>query len=280
MAPAHRGPPRLAQLNPPARGGVAFAMPYPETCPECAGPFRNTGTHFTARRNEVGRKVMLELGCQNVSRRFWWDFTQGTLAGGDGRNGATRDLVAAQPAAATVTVTVGTNGTNGHVVHEDAPSPASSALASPATSPPPSTLAVAADPVEPAAPDVAPGPVVESAEEAGIMQPMPEPLGGARATFLRQLALDRLMLRQMRGWLLSEDARRAAEVAAGATEAAYERLAIALFGSTLAELLGPNVPTAAPTPTVSAEERLEQQREKARIRARQRRAALKRASES
>src|SRR5262245_34103044 len=52
-------------------------MPYPETCPECGGAFRNTGTHYTARRNEVGRHVLLELGCQNTSRRYWWDFTSG-----------------------------------------------------------------------------------------------------------------------------------------------------------------------------------------------------------
>src|SRR5215468_2781324 len=55
-------------------------MPYPESCPECGGAFRNTGTHFTARRNEVGRHVLLELGCQNTSRRYWWDFTAGHLA--------------------------------------------------------------------------------------------------------------------------------------------------------------------------------------------------------
>src|SRR3954464_3481145 len=56
-------------------------MPYPESCPECGGVFRNTGTHFTARRNEVGRHVLLELGCQATSRRFWWDFTSGSLTG-------------------------------------------------------------------------------------------------------------------------------------------------------------------------------------------------------
>src|SRR5919202_1291190 len=56
-------------------------MPYPETCPECGGAFRNTGTHYTARRNEVGRHVLLELGCQVTSRRYWWNFTTGQLAG-------------------------------------------------------------------------------------------------------------------------------------------------------------------------------------------------------
>src|SRR5204863_5093469 len=59
-------------------------MPYPESCPECGGAFRNTGTHFTARRNEIGRHVLLELGCQNTTRRFWWDFTSGNLTE-DGR---------------------------------------------------------------------------------------------------------------------------------------------------------------------------------------------------
>src|SRR4030095_7820100 len=54
-------------------------MPYPESCPECGSQFRNTGTHFTARRNEVGRHVLLELGCQNTHRRYWWDFTAGQL---------------------------------------------------------------------------------------------------------------------------------------------------------------------------------------------------------
>src|ERR1051325_632637 len=64
-------------------------MPYPESCPECGGAFRNTGTHFTARRNEVGRHVLLELGCQNTTRRFWWDFTTGSLTQ-DGQPSAAR----------------------------------------------------------------------------------------------------------------------------------------------------------------------------------------------
>src|SRR5690348_16463292 len=54
-------------------------MPYPESCPECGSQFRNTGTQFTARRNEVGRHVLLELGCQNTSRRYWWHFSTGKL---------------------------------------------------------------------------------------------------------------------------------------------------------------------------------------------------------
>ncbi len=78
----------------------------------------------------------------------------------------------------------------------------------------------------------------------------------------------------MRGWLISEEARRAAEVAAGATEAAYERLSLALFGGPLPQLLGQSI-TTQPSTQMTAEERLELQREKARIRARQRRAAIK-----
>jgi len=97
--------------------------------------------------------------------------------------------------------------------------------------------------------------------------------------FVRQLQLDRLTLRQMRSILMNEDARRAIEVAVGATEATYERLALILFGSDLPQLLGkPIVPPTAPT--ISAEERLELQREKARIRARLRRAAIKAARQT
>src|SRR5205823_8660438 len=78
-------------------------MPYPESCPECGGAFRNTGTHFTARRNEVGRHVLLELGCQNTSRRFWWDFTSGNLS----EDGQTSSRPLAVSAART-------NGSSGH----------------------------------------------------------------------------------------------------------------------------------------------------------------------
>src|SRR5437879_9901160 len=69
-------------------------MPYPESCPECGGAFRNTGTHFTARRNEIGRHVLLELGCQNTTRRFWWDFTTASLTE-DGRPSPIRRAVSA-----------------------------------------------------------------------------------------------------------------------------------------------------------------------------------------
>ena len=95
-----------------------------------------------------------------------------------------------------------------------------------------------------------------------------------RDAFVRQLQLDRLTLRQMRSWLMSDEARRAIEVAAGATEATYERLALILFGIDLPQLLGKQVAVPAST-SMSAEERLELQREKARIRARLRRAAIK-----
>jgi hypothetical protein len=70
----------LSQQVPTSTEEAPFAMPYPDSCPECGGAFRNTGTHYTARRNEVGRHVLLELGCQNTSRRYWWDFTSGTAA--------------------------------------------------------------------------------------------------------------------------------------------------------------------------------------------------------
>jgi hypothetical protein len=234
-------------------------MPYPETCPECAGPFRNTGTHFTARRQEIGRHVLLELGCQNTSRRYWWDFTQGKLAGGDGRNPADRDLAAAAPASAK-------SSTNGHVNDERLTTPVTERREHDAENVPPpmaaSVQAPAVTPSEPAEPAVA---AVADASPA---------LTQARAAFLRQLELDRLTLRQMRSWLISEEARRAAEVAAGATEATYERLSLALFGGSLPQLLG-RAGTSAPSTELSAEERLELQREKARIRARQRRAALK-----
>src|SRR5215467_10689440 len=70
-------------------------MPYPEICPECGGAFRNTGTHYTARRNEVGRHVLLELGCQNTSRRYWWDFTSG-IAADDGTSPGRRAVAATE----------------------------------------------------------------------------------------------------------------------------------------------------------------------------------------
>lgn len=113
----------------------------------------------------------------------------------------------------------------------------------------------------------------------GLAGPMPAVAPALKDAFVRQLQLDRLTLRQMRSWLMSDEARRAIEVAAGATEATYERLALILFGSDLPQLLGKQ--SAAPASTgMSAEERLELQREKARIRARLRRAAAKNARTS
>src|SRR5205823_8798331 len=100
-----------------------------------------------------------------------------------------------------------------------------------------------------------------------------------RDAFVRQLQLDRLTLRQLPSGLMSEEARRAIEVAAGATEATYERLALILFGVDLPQLQGKQ--SAVPASSgMSAEERLELQREKARIRARLRRAAAKAAREA
>jgi len=106
------------------------------------------------------------------------------------------------------------------------------------------------------------------------LAPLPPAPDALKDAFVRQLQLDRLTLRQMRSLLISEEARRAIEVAVGATEATYERLALILFGADLPQLMGkPLAPPAAPV--MSAEERLELQREKARIRARLRRAAIK-----
>jgi hypothetical protein len=254
-------------------------MPYPETCPECAGPFRNTGTHFTARRQELGRHVLLELGCQNSSRRYWWDFTQGKLAGGDGRNPTDRELAAAATPTAAGQAPVAKASTNGHVVEMPTPRAAAPVVEERPTEPEPEpeTQPAPAAPARPAPVPVAhvPAPVPEPAEPAPTAGAEPAAgLAHARAAFLRQLELDRLTLRQMRGWLISEEARRAAEVAAGATEAAYERLSLALFGGPLPQLLGQSI-TTQPSTQMTAEERLELQREKARIRARQRRAAIK-----
>jgi hypothetical protein len=109
--------------------------------------------------------------------------------------------------------------------------------------------------------------------------PTPEATPTLKTAFVRQLQLDRLTLRQMRSWLMADEARRAIEVAAGATEATYERLALILFGVELPQMLGKQA-VVPQSPGMSAEERLELQREKARIRARLRRAAAKAARES
>lgn len=248
-------------------------MPYPESCPECNGPFRNTGTHYTARRNEVGRHVLLELGCQATNRRFWWDFTTGKV-NDDARSPALNRSSANDDddnqERREVPVAVGSNGkANGH--SQTHVSVATIDLAPPAEE--------AAAPFENAARIEAlrPEPVL-----ADLRAEVPSALAAAmslRDAFVRQLQLDRLTLRQMRSWVMAEEARRATEVAASATEATYERLALILFGVDLPQLLGR---AAAPPPNVgmSAEERLELQREKARIRARLRRAAIKAAKQA
>jgi hypothetical protein len=268
-------------------------MPYPETCPECGGAFRNTGTHYTARRNEVGRHVLLELGCQNTSRRYWWDFTSGNAAE-DSTSPAPRAGLETSLSAAAALNGVRGAGSNG--------SAAMATLERPLTLHPPAEPELS----EPSAPELADHaepelsepefeavtalafesePIMNSdsvsetdkaLEPSTLELPGPPPTAPAslKDAFVRQLQLDRLTLRQMRSWLMSEDARRAIEVAAGATEATYERLALILFGVDLPQLLGkqPSVPA---SQGMSAEERLELQREKARIRARLRRAAAK-----
>jgi hypothetical protein len=245
-------------------------MPYPESCPECGGAFRNTGTHYTARRNEVGRHVLLELGCQNTSRRYWWNFTTGVSAD-DNATPARRASFAPSDHVVQVEAAAAPSGsfdleTNGHAAVVTLEPPA-----------PPTTNGhhvVDEEPVTITSDlDLGPGqpPDTDLSVSPGPAPAVPPTL---KEAFLRQLQLDRLTLRQMRTWLMADDARRAMEVAAGATEATYERLALILFGVDLPELLGKQA-TPPPTPGMSAEERLELQREKARIRARLRRAAAK-----
>jgi hypothetical protein len=272
-------------------------MPYPESCPECSSTFRNTGTHFTARRNEVGRHVLLELGCQTTNRRFWWNFTTGQLAGVT--TAETRSSLTSTTTDARVLATAcaasngasagnghattprlngnqsqaangsdGSDGSNGHAVLATVPlaqPPASQekpAVQSAATPPRPSSSSSAGS-------NPSPAPAPTPSPDA-----VPPDTSALREAFLRQLQLDRLTMRQMRAWLMADEARRAAEVAGSATEATYERLALALFGVDLPQLLG-RAAAVPPSTAMSAEERLELQREKARIRARQRRAAIK-----
>ena len=247
-------------------------MPYPEICPECGGAFRNTGTHYTSRRNELGRHVLLELGCQNTSRRYWWDFTTGTAAE-DGATPGRRMASASAVTNGSLAHDSASHATNGHAglaTLEPPPAPGSQRVLD--EEPVPVTAQLDTMPIS----SDFPTPAIES-----IPVPMPEVVGPAptapaamKEAFVRQLQLDRLTLRQMRSWLMADDARRAMEVAAGATEATYERLALILFGVDLPQLLGKQA-TPPPTPGMSAEERLELQREKARIRARLRRAAAK-----
>jgi hypothetical protein len=284
-------------------------MPYPESCPECGGAFRNTGTHYTARRNEVGRHVLLELGCQNTQRRYWWDFTSGTSAEDSSTPGRRASLPANASEPANGSARQASNGhaglatleaptaliSNGNGHHADGAPPQSTSI----TDSPlqrsviePSMSTYAIDPVTRVEPEPASAPelasLVKAPPDAALtiptLQPVPHILEASTAppgvpaalkdAFIRQLQLDRLTLRQMRSWLMADDARRAIEVAAGATEATYERLALILFGADLPQLLGKQ-PAPPPNPGMSAEERLELQREKARIRARLRRAAAK-----
>ena len=276
-------------------------MPYPESCPECGGTFRNTGTHFTARRNEVGRHVLLELGCQTTSGRFWWDFTAGqmTADGRVARATAREALVTSVAMPSPASNGTHSDSANGHTpvatieppaarpvpgaTEPPAPTPALGATRPIADAPgPDATTPVAAAPapgatIEP--PDAPPAPVevedhVTEPTELGVFTEPTATAPGLKEAFVRQLQLDRLTLRQMRSWLMADDARRSVEIAAGATEATYERLALILFGADLPQLLGKQAP-APPPPSMSAEERLELQREKARIRARLRRAAIK-----
>jgi hypothetical protein len=254
-------------------------MPYPESCPECGGAFRNTGTHYTARRNEVGRHVLLELGCQNTSRRYWWDFTSGTAAEDSTTPGRRASMTAANGS-----TTHQSNGHAGLVMLERPADPVVNAehlerepdIETSSSIEIGEPQLVADVPPQPKTPPVAqPQPQILSqpplVELAG---PPPTAPAALREAFIRQLQLDRLTLRQMRSWLMAEDARRAMEVAAGATEATYERLALILFGVDLPQLLGKQS-APPPAPGMSAEERLELQREKARIRARLRRAAAR-----
>jgi hypothetical protein len=249
-------------------------MPFPETCPECGGAFRNTGTHYTARRNEVGRHILLELGCQNTSRRYWWDFTTANAAD-DGTSPAGRASLETTLSSASALNGARSAGSNGSAAVATLDRPLK--LDSPPSHVAPEVETVTAltfgsephmDTDSGSERDKA---LVPSALEIG---PPPRASASLKDAFVRQLQLDRLTLRQMRSWLMSDEARRAIEVAAGATEATYERLALILFGVDLPQLLGkqPAVPA---SQGMSAEERLELQREKARIRARLRRAAAK-----
>jgi hypothetical protein len=302
-------------------------MPYPESCPECGGTFRNTGTHFTARRNEVGRHVLLELGCQNTSRRFWWNFSTGKMH--DAAQSSTQVTTAAVPKLSTnghSTVATLEPPTTASTHRADAQQPevvplnmaakpstdrgalshltdaaaaavhAEEPAAAPSASVQRNSASIDQQPTEavsstdralqaqtnirPADPPTA-TPQAAASDERGMPAAEapdrgapPQSPGALKEAFVRQLQLDRLTLRQMRSLLMADEARRAIEVAAGATEATYERLALILFGVDLAQLLGKQVPVAANT-GMSAEERLELQREKARIRARLRRAAIK-----
>jgi hypothetical protein len=221
----------------------------------------------------------LELGCQTTNRRFWWDFTMGQVTG-DGKTPAPAPR-APRPAVKQLVVATQTNGSvpsgqfdlDGH----ESPGLADGVVPTPISTQ--STELRTMRPRPEPVPVGGPGPKMAHGPGAGatsrLTGPESEPPATLQTTFVRQLELDRLTLRQMRSWVASEEARRAAEVAAGATEATYERLALACFGTNLAALLAQSGTVAPSSTDLTAEEKLELQREKARIRARQRRAALK-----
>jgi hypothetical protein len=281
----------------------------------------------------VGRHVLLELGCQNAERRFWWDFTVGqvtcdgrtpaagappprpaekerskarerepelTLAGALANGQANGHANGASVATVEVTPSAELEAVTGGPALPPEPEPVPASAVVERTSSDPELVAasvvletdvaavtgeaviqavaasgVEVPPTEPRVADATPSPATADLRP---FQPLPLPAepdpSDLRERFLRQLDLDRLTLRQMRTWVLAEDGRRAAEVAASATEAAYERLALALFGANLSVLRGETAPTA-PAADLTAAERLDQQREKARIRARLRRAQIK-----
>jgi hypothetical protein len=217
--------------------------------------------------------VLLELGCQNTSRRYWWDFTAGQLSDEGRRMPAPREALVTSGAVSNGAAEHSTNG-NGHLT---LPTLSVAPAAEEDLDLVPEPTVLSTPPLAELAPVVAETvPAIAPVPSVAIAPPAPDALKDA---FVRQLQLDRLTLRQMRSLLMSEEARRAIEVAIGATEATYERLALILFGADLPQLLGK--PLAAPAaPVMSAEERLELQREKARIRARLRRAAIKAAKVS
>ena len=206
-------------------------------------------------------------GCQNTSRRYWWDFTSGNAAEDSTSPARPASLETSLSAAAALNGVrgAGSNGSAAMATLERPLTlhpPAEPELSEPSApeldehgapeSSEPSAPVLATHSVpelaEPAAPEfdtvtaLAFGsepsmdsdsvPDTDNASEPSSLElPGPPPTAPAslKDAFVRQLQLDRLTLRQMRSWLMSDDARRAIEVAAGATEATYERLALILF---------------------------------------------------
>lgn len=232
-------------------------MPYPENCPSCSGPFRNTGSHFTARRHEGQQRVLLELGCQITAQRFWWDFTEGRLRDGDWE---AQNTPLAAVAGGSVVRTPEKPGHGLAVVGRTRRSGLQD-------------LEMSARDAQPAE-WAAPAPAHEQQQEK---PPQPEEITTdqvLRRAFARQFQVDRLMLRHMQTWAGTVGSENVGPLAQSATEATYERLALVLFGCSLAELLAESN-IVGPPGEGSAAEKLAQQREKARLRARQRRALLR-----